>query len=778
MQGSKTSYHKKPAHLSTDAWQRALRHEFARDKKQPFAIARTDGEHPVFADYSVENPATKGRYKVALRSREAGSNFCSCTDFKTNALGTCKHIEALLQQISQDEKLSPLLAEEYVPAHTALYLRYGNERDIVIQIGTHKREQYEKFARKYFDKQYHLQPESYEHIDEILEEGRRIGGLPAPAGGQAGDFRCYDDALEFIASARRREERNTIIDRILREEEYFETLLKVPLYHFQREGVLFAARAGRCLIADEMGLGKTIQAIGACEILKRELGAHRTLIVCPTSLKYQWKHEIEKFAGHGATVVEGTPERRHRQYYSDAYSDAAYTIAHYNIIGADLAAINAAHFDTVILDEAQRIKNWNTKLARDVKRIASRHAIVLTGTPIENKLEELYSILSFIDPYRLGPVYRFLETHQIRDENGKVTGYRELNKIQNVLEDVVIRRRKKDVLKELPERSDRNLFVTMTDMQTAGHEEYVANVARLVHKWKRFGFLDEKDRKRLMVALNCMRMLADSTYILDEESRHDTKIDELMHIVDEVLEAGEEKMVIFSQWERMTRIVQQELEKRGVGFVSLHGGVPSRKREGLLSTFRNDASCRVFLSTDAGGVGLNLQSASIVVNLDLPWNPAVLEQRIGRVYRHGQGKPVSVINLISRGSIEERMQGVLQFKSSLFSGVFDGGSDEVMMGESTFKRFMHDVEEIAHPPEAVHAMNDSGGRHASRERVRQASEQEAAAVSPTPAEEPSLAVPVEKENEAISRDLSVETANKGIIAAAFRAFEILFRRWF
>ena len=156
MQGSKTSYHKKPAHLSTDAWQRALRHEFARDKKQPFAIARTDGEHPVFADYSVENPATKGRYKVALRSREAGSNFCSCTDFKTNALGTCKHIEALLQQISQDEKLSPLLAEEYVPAHTALYLRYGNERDIVIQIGTHKREQYEKFARKYFDGQYHL----------------------------------------------------------------------------------------------------------------------------------------------------------------------------------------------------------------------------------------------------------------------------------------------------------------------------------------------------------------------------------------------------------------------------------------------------------------------------------------------------------------------------------------------------------------------------------------------------------------------------------------------
>jgi len=217
-----------------------------------------------------------------------------------------------------------------------------------------------------------------------------------------------------------------------------------------------------------------------------------------------------------------------------------------------------------------------------------------------------------------------------------------------------------------------------------------------------------------------------------------------MCIVDDTLACGDEKMVVFSQWERMTRIVQHELEKRGVGFVSLHGSVPSRKREGLLSTFRNDASCRVFLSTDAGGVGLNLQSASIVANLDLPWNPAVLEQRIGRVYRHGQGKPVSVINFISRGSIEERMLGVLKFKSSLFAGIFDGGENEVHMGESTFKRFMRDVEEIAHPPE----------------------------------EKPSPKALAEKENEASSRDLSVGDANKSVIAAAFRAFRILLRRWF
>jgi len=766
MTQSKTSYYKKPEHLTIDAWQRALRREFVRDSKQSFTIERTSDEHPVFGDYRALNPLSGGAYKVALLGRNPGRNFCECRDFKTNALGTCKHIEAVLAHVSADEKLSPLLAEVYRPAYTAIHLKYGDERHVTIHIGTRERERFEEFARRHFDDDERLLPENYERVYEIIEEGRSISS----------GFRMYEDVLEYIDAARERTRREALVDRISHEEHYFDDFLKVPLYPFQREGALFAVRAGRCLIADEMGLGKTIQSIATAELLKREQGARRTLIVCPTSLKYQWKHEIEKFAGHSAAVVEGARSRRHRQYYSDA----AYTIAHYNIIGADLAAINAAHFaahfDTVILDEAQRIKNWNTKLARDVKRLASRYAIVLTGTPIENKLEELYSILSFIDPYKLGPVYRFLETHQIKDANGKVTGYRELDKIQNVLADVVIRRRKKDVLKELPERTDRHVFVTMTDMQKEGHEEYVATVARLVHKWKRSGFLDEKDRKRLMVSLNCMRMLADSTYILDQISRHDTKIDELLHIVDDVL-AGDEKMVVFSQWERMTRLVQQELEKRGIGFVSLHGSVPSKKREGLLSTFRDDPRCRVFLSTDAGGVGLNLQSASVVVNLDLPWNPAVLEQRIGRVYRHGQGRRVSVINLISRGSIEERMLDVLKFKSSLFAGIFDGGENDVHMGESTFKRFMRDVERIADSPKAVHSASGVGVGHAKREQAKQLNEHIAAAISPAPAAERQLHA-LEKEIEGNSRDTIVRPENDGIIAAAFRIFGTLLRRWF
>ncbi len=160
------------------------------------------------------------------------------------------------------------------------------------------------------------------------------------------------------------------------------------------------------------------------------------------------------------------------------------------------------------------------------------------------------------------------------------------------------------------------------------------------------------------------------------------------------MEAEGEKVVVFSQWERMTRLVAQGLEERGVGFQYLHGGVPSAQRKELFTNFNEDPDCRVFLSTDAGGVGLNLQAASWMVNLNIPWNPAVLEQRIARIYRLGQRKRVSIINLVSTGTIEHRMLNVLSFKSGLAEGVLDQGEDAIFMNEDRFKKFMDSVENV------------------------------------------------------------------------------------
>jgi superfamily II DNA/RNA helicase len=189
-------------------------------------------------------------------------------------------------------------------------------------------------------------------------------------------------------------------------------------------------------------------------------------------------------------------------------------------------------------------------------------------------------------------------------------------------------------------------------------------------------------------------MSCNSTYLLDQETDHGVKADELAALFDELFAQPEAKAVVFSQWTRTHDIVIRRLEARKLGYVSFHGGVPSDKRPTLVERFRDDPACRVFLSTDAGSTGLNLQHASTLVNMDLPWNPAVLEQRIARIHRLGQARPVQVINFVSKGTIEEGMLSVLAFKRSLSAGILDGGSSEISLGGSRLSRFMKEVENV------------------------------------------------------------------------------------
>ena len=264
-----------------------------------------------------------------------------------------------------------------------------------------------------------------------------------------------------------------------------------------------------------------------------------------------------------------------------------------------------------------------------------------------------------------------------------------LNKVGEMARERLIRRTKKQVAIQMPKRTDQNIFVPMTKEQMDIHEEFKMSVANLVYKWRKLHFLPEKDRQRLLQFLSMMRMVCDSTYILDQKSRYDTKVTETMSILQQVFDNGDEKVVIFSQWERMTRLIAYELDKLGVRYEYLHGGVPSKARRDLINNFTDNPDSRVFLSTDAGSTGLNLQAGSIMINLDLPWNPAVLEQRIARIYRLGQERNVQVINLVSRGTIEESMLGKLRFKTAMFEGVLDNGEDTIFLGnESKFTAMM------------------------------------------------------------------------------------------
>ena len=675
-----------PAGLSPVDWQRGLRRQFGRE--QAFGLENLTSE-PFFSEFRVSNPVSKSSYRVAIRGLGPGGNFCSCPDYATSELGTCKHLEFTLARLMKKRGARRAFARGYQPAFSELYLRNDGRRCVHFRAGTDCPPAVRKAAAALFD---------VERDGMLAEE--RLGELEqfmAMAGNSGHELRAYDDALDFIAGRRDADRRASKLEQLFPRgaaDPGLRALLKVPLYPYQAEGALFAVRAGRALIGDEMGLGKTIQAIAAMEILARHFGLSKVLVVCPTSLKYQWQSEIARFSGrqgkHAARVIGGGRALRSKDYALDDFCK----ITNYEKLKPDIDLIAAWAPELVIVDEAQRVKNWNTIAARALKRIDSSYAIVLTGTPLENKLEELISIVQFVDQHRLGPTWKLLHEHQVKDESGRVTGYTGLEKIGQTLAPAMIRRRKSEVLRQLPSRTDQNLLVPMTEMQMGYHKENADEVAKIVQRWRKTKFLSDRDQRRLMIALQNMRMSCNSTYLLDQETDHGVKADELAALFDDMLAEPGAKAVVFSQWTRTHDIVIRRLEARKLGYVSFHGGVPSEKRPTLTERFRDDPACRVFLSTDAGSTGLNLQHASTLVNMDLPWNPAILEQRIARIHRMGQVRPVRVINFVAKGTIEEGMLSVLAFKRSLSAGILDGGSGEISLGGSRLNRFMKDVENV------------------------------------------------------------------------------------
>jgi superfamily II DNA or RNA helicase len=668
----KVSHIVKPAEMTLEEWQIKLRKQVT--ETEHFNISCVDDELCP-GEYIVRNPEKNNEYKVVYRGANSEWNYCSCMDFKTSKLGTCKHLEAVKKWFSGKRGLH---VHRELPPYTSVYLSYRDERCVKIRIGSENKEAYEKLAKDYFDEKHVLKKAAYAHIGSFLKQARQISDT----------FRCYKDAIDFIIDKREKSTREKIVKTY--DDKKLDNLLKVKLYPYQKEGIRFAAKAGKAIIADEMGLGKTIQAIGTAELLRKEGLIGSVLILCPTSLKYQWRSEIKKFTDAEVFVIEGNHLKR-----KDTYNrPEPYKIISYNSAANDIKILGSLQTDMLIMDEVQRLKNWNTQISRAARKIESDYSVILSGTPLENKLDELYSIVEFVDNFRLAPYYIFKENHIITDETGKVLGYKNLNKIGEKLNDILIRRRKKDVKLQMPKRMDKNLFVPMTKEQMGMHAEWQFQVSFLVKRWRAHHFLSDKDRKRLLLLLSQMRMVCDSSYILDQKTRFDTKVDECINIISDIISEEGEKVVVFSQWERMTRLIAKELEKKEIGYEYLHGGVPSEKRKNLVDNFMNEPSSRVFLSTDAGSTGLNLQSAATIINIDLPWNPAVLEQRIGRIYRLGQQNNIQVINLVTPHSIEEEMLGKLRFKTSMFEGVLDDGEDSIFISDDKFTKMMEAVSGI------------------------------------------------------------------------------------
>jgi len=479
-----------------------------------------------------------------------------------------------------------------------------------------------------------------------------------------------------------------------KEEQLDFSLLKSTLFPYQQEGVAFATFRDGAIIADEMGLGKTIQAIATAVMKKKLFGFRRTLIICPASLKEQWKQEIEKFSHEKAVIADGFPEQRADTYRN---SDAYFVIVNYETVLRDWREMNRMETDFIILDEAQKIKNFSTITAQSIKLLEKKHALVITGTPIENRLIDLYSIVQFIDPQFLAPLWEFSYQHCYFDESkaDKITGYYNLQQLNERLKPILIRREKRRVIKELPQVTEITVPVEMHFDQASYHANYARGIASILHK----KFISPFDLQKLMLLMTNMRMVCDSTFLIDKESYISPKLHELKHILLEKLDLknNKNKVIIFSEWVTMLHLIGKLLHECGIGFAQLSGQVAIKNRDKLVKKFENDPDCQVFLSTEAGGSGLNLQVADTVINFELPWNPAKKNQRIGRIDRLGQlSKHLTVINFITKGSIETKIASGLTLKQNLFDGVLnnENGPDVVDFSASGKAQFLKELEEV------------------------------------------------------------------------------------
>ncbi len=648
---------------TSDAEQVHLRRR--RAASQALTIECLEPRHRFFGTFRVSSERA-GSYGVEIRSLTERLNSCGCPDHRVNGLGTCKHVEAVLAHLKAEPDDGFERATREGSRRVEIFLDGSAEQPLVrVRWPRRAGSTVRALIDPFFSGDGTLLADPVAAIPAL---GRQIEEASA---GQRRQIRLSEYlpawAAERDRQSTRQRSRESFLADVAAGKRTLD-LVRHPLYPYQQEGLLFLAFTERALLGDEMGLGKTVQAIAACELLRRLRGIERVLVVSPASLKAEWEEQIGKFTGLPARIIAGPRAARLRQYRERSF----FYLTNYEQIvtdGPDIMRLVAP--DVVILDEAQRIKNWRTKTAQAVKRLESRYAFVLTGTPLENRIDDIYSIVQFLDPGVFGPLFRFNREFYELDERGRPVGYKNLGQLHRRLQPVLLRRRKDEVEDQLPPRTVNTYFVGMHPEQTRRYGEYSTRVARLLARARRRP-LSPEEFEQLQRWLACLRMLCDTPYILDSECRECPKLDELGEILGDALAEDGRKVLVFSEWERMLELVRDLAEAMEVGFAWHTGSVPQLKRRDEIRRFKSDPTCRLFLSTDSGGVGLNLQAASMVINLDIPWNPARLEQRIARAWRKHQPRPVQVINLVTQDSIEHRMLHVLAGKQALAEGLLDG----------------------------------------------------------------------------------------------------------
>lgn len=637
---------------------------------------------PVEAPFLAVKGASGFTYRVRVRGDADGPHACTCPDFEANRLHTCKHVERVREWLRRFPRSLPRAHRNAADA-PHVWLRFGETIEPRLwgrPTGPGSRSAAARFV-----------PDGAPRVrvpddeKELLDWLRPLGALvEAPA----------REWLERRA-ARRPELPPTRFRRLL-------PGLGGEPYDYQWTGAEFLARRGRALLADEMGLGKTVQAILAAAALRRAgVPVRSVTVVCPASLRGGWEDEIRRWIGEEATLLSGrSPDRE-----KTIASRPAWLVCHYEQVLRDHRFHAANPPDLLILDEAQRVKGLWGKTARVLKGIPARHLFALTGTPLENRLEEAYAIAQLVDQRLLPALWQIERDHFEREPGGRrVVLYRGLDRIRRRLSGSFLRRRKEEVALELPKRMRSVSRLPMHHAVVGTYEDLMDQVRRIASK----KVIPPRDLERMQRLLVVARRCCNGPHLIGIEApdREIPKLAELEQALRDLCLGEGRKAVVFSEWTDMSERIEALCGRLKLPVFHLRGAVPIHRRPALIRSFSQAKGPAVFVSTDAGGVGLNLQAADVVVNVDLPWNPARLEQRLARVHRIGSRRPVQIVLLVTENSIEERILSLHDVKRAALDAIWaKGGEDRIAApgGSGAFRTMVEALLETTPPADRAPA---------------------------------------------------------------------------
>ena len=424
-----------------------------------------------------------------------------------------------------------------------------------------------------------------------------------------------------------------------------------------------------CILADEMGLGKSIQIIYFIKKLLEEDKNSKFLIVVPTSLVYNWQNEFKKFAPKlKYQVFAGIKSKRRESLEKD---NPNIYITSYGLLREDEDIYTNILFKVCIIDEAQNIKNPSTGISKVVKKIGSEVRIALTGTPIENSTIELWSIFDFIMPGFLASELTFHRKYNVKEFDNDTN--QKLALLNKQISPFILRRKKQDVLKDLPDKIENNIYIELSEKQKKLYAAEVKKVKREMDEIISKEGIEKARFMLLQLMLKLRQLCIDPRLIFDNYNEISSKMENLIKVVKELID-NNHKILLFSTFKTAIDLVEKEFNKNGITSYVINGSVPAKKRIELVDKFNQDRTNCFLITLKSGGTGLNLTSADVVIHLDIWWNPQAENQATDRAHRIGQKNKVEVIKLISTGTIEEKILELQNKKKMLSDKIIEGNN--------------------------------------------------------------------------------------------------------